>query len=97
MMLAAAAAEVQRDREGLWSAAHAEGEDPGVIAAGHRRQRLGVAQPRLAELRAEMLEQRLGRLGHQVFRSSRHSHSWVTEAARWTGLMALAGGRRGSC
>src|SRR5436190_20856831 len=37
-----------------------------------------------------MLEQRLGRLGHQVFRSSRHSHSWVTEAARWTGLMALA-------
>src|SRR2546427_4259693 len=42
----------------------AEGEDPGVIAAGDRRQQLGVAQPRLTELRAEMLEQPPGGLGH---------------------------------
>ena len=63
-MLTPEDAEDQRDREGLRSAAQAEGEDPGVIAAGDRRQQLGVAQPWLTELRAEMLEQPPGGLGH---------------------------------
>jgi hypothetical protein len=61
---AAEDAEDQRDREGFRSAAQAEGENPGVVAAGDRRQRLDVAQPWLVKLRTEILEQRPGGLGH---------------------------------
>src|SRR4029434_9159882 len=62
----------QGDREGFRGAGQAECENPGVVAAGDRGQRLRVIHPRSVELRAKMLEQRPGRRGHLRVSLGRH-------------------------